>query len=152
MTRALVLLVALLVALGACSSEPDTPPRTADQVVADLAGRVPSASPTVVFTAETDPNALLGRPGGYTSAAGFSDARVPSEYRDALAGSVEAGGKVEVFADEDAAQRRADYIGSISEQAPMFSEWTFVSGATVVRVSRFLTEPQANEYRAVLGA
>jgi hypothetical protein len=45
--------------------------RTAEQVVAGLAGTIGTAKPTVVFTAETDPNHLLGRPNGYTSKSVF---------------------------------------------------------------------------------
>ena len=119
--RRYLLAAVMLTAATACSSAP-TPSasapapaaalepepvaaRTAEQVVSDLAAAVGSVKPGVVYTAETDPNKLLGRPNGYTSKASFTDSRIKaSDVRDTSSGSVDLGGSVEVYADE--AQRR----------------------------------------------
>lgn len=147
----IVVLAAAAAILSGCSSEPEAPPRSAEQVVGDLAAQVPSARPAVVYTAESDPNRLLGRPGQYTSAASFTDTRVPAELAGGSPGSVEAGGKVEVFASEAEVTRRKQYIDQIAQASPLAVEWSYISGNTLVRVSRGLTEPQAQEYRAALG-
>ena len=44
-----------------------------------LTAKVPSATPSLVFTAENDPNHLLGRPNGYTSKASFTDSRITGD-------------------------------------------------------------------------
>jgi hypothetical protein len=61
-----VLAVVLTLGLAACSTE-TPPPRTADTIVKAIAAKVPSARPGFVYTADTDPNHLLGNPHGYPS-------------------------------------------------------------------------------------
>jgi hypothetical protein len=84
-----------------------TAPLTAEQVVTELAKRIPTVKPGVVFTAETYPNRLLGRPTGYLSKASFTDSRIPAEKATGTnEGAVERGGSVEAFADEQDGQNR----------------------------------------------
>jgi hypothetical protein len=92
-----VVIVAALLALAGCAGSPTSTPRlTAQQVVTALTQRVPTVIPSVVYTAETDPNHLLGRPTGYQSKATFADRRVnPGSATDSSQGSVELGGSVE---------------------------------------------------------
>lgn len=45
-------------------------------LVRRLGSHVPTLVPSVVYNATTDPNRLLGRPGGYTSKATWADRRV----------------------------------------------------------------------------
>lgn len=140
-----------LAALTACGTTPGQSTMTAEQVVSQLAQRVPSAKPGVVFTAETDPNKLLGRPNGYTSKASFTDSRVNSEdVIDTREGAVDPGGSVEVFADEQAAQNRLKYIQAMTAGVPAFTEYGYVSGPVLVRVSKSLTPDQAAEYQEAL--
>lgn len=144
----LIVVVAALTLIG-CSAP--TEQRTAEQVMRDLTVRVEPAAPGVVFTAETDPNDLLGRPGGYTSKASFIDDRIdPEEVIDPGPGSVDIGGSIEVFDDADAAGRRADYIGKISQALPALTEYDYVSGRVLLRVSGELTPQQAAAYEAAL--
>jgi hypothetical protein len=51
-------------------------PPTADQVMQQLAAKVPSAKFGITYTAENDPNHLLGRPNGYSSKVSFTGSRV----------------------------------------------------------------------------
>lgn len=162
-----LVVTALLGVATACSSPaaPSTaaapPPapaapavRTAEQVVADLAAGVSTAKPTVVYTAESDPNRLLGRPNGYISKASFADTRIKaSEVKDDEAGSVDRGGSVEVYADEAGAAARKKYIDDTMKAAPILgSEYSYVTGPVLLRVSQQLTPEQAAEYERALQA
>lgn len=68
-TRAMALVVAGALAVAGCGGSIASPsqPLTAQQVIAALPKHIPAVIPGVVYTADTDPNHLLGRPGGYVS-------------------------------------------------------------------------------------
>ena len=167
--RALIV-TAVVAAAAACSSPapastsgapPDAPAapaapvvRTAEQVVADLTTKVGTAKATIVYTAENDPNHLLGRPNGYTSKASFTDSRIKaSEAKDNSAGAVDLGGSVEVYADEAGAAARKKYIDDLMKNAPILgSEYSYIAGPALLRVSQQLTPDQAAEYESALEA
>lgn len=163
-----VALGAAVMVTGACTGGPSEPAATgggqpeqtpgtleltAGQLVEQLAQRVPEAAPSVVFTAETDPNDLLGRPNGYTSRASFTDSRVEPESVEGLEqGAVDFGGTVEVFASQEAARRRVDFIQSTFAEAPILgTEYDYVRGGVLLRVIGTLTPDQAAAYEAALG-
>lgn len=146
--RALAVAVALVGMVAGCASSAPAP--TADQVVSQLATKVPNARPGPVVTAANDSNRLLGRPGQYTSAAAFTDDRVPVDRRNPDPTSLDNGGKVEAFAAADDAQRRADYIQQLAKATPLAVEYDYVVGTTLVRVSKALTPDQAAQYHAAL--
>jgi hypothetical protein len=151
-TLSAVLGVAMLTACGSGQLTAQRP-QTADQVVTQLVQRVSTAKPGVVFTAETDPNKLLGRPNGYTSKASFTDTRVNPNgegFTDTREGAVDLGGSVEIFADEQGAQDRMKFIQAIAKGLPMAGEYDYVSGPVLVRVSRSLTPDQAAQYQTAL--
>jgi len=106
-----------------------------------------------VYTADNDPNHLLGRPGGYTSKASFADTRVKADQaRSTEAGAVDLGGSVEVYADTAGATARADYIGKSEKSMPMLgTEYDYVSGSVLLRLSQVLTPDQAAAYKKALG-
>ena len=127
-------------------------PKSADDVTKTLTEKIPTVKLFKTYTAEDDPNHLLGRPNGYTSKTAFSDSRVKVddvEYLDEDA--VERGGSVEVYADEAGAKARMDFIQSIAKGMPAVGEYDYVKGGVLVRVSRFLTPDQAKAYQAALG-
>jgi endonuclease YncB( thermonuclease family) len=145
---AVVGVVGALVGVSGCGST--TLPPTADQVVRQLATQVHTASATTVYTAESDPNKLLGRPNGYVSKAEFADSRATEDSPITLAG-VDGGGSVEVFADEDRATARRTYLDQIGQKLPtLASEYDYQSGPVLVRVSHRLTPAQAAEYQSAL--
>lgn len=117
---------------------------SASQVAKTIAAKVPDMKASTIFTAATDPNKRLGRPGGYTSKVDFTDARVT----DAKTGKgVDLGGSIEVFPTTGEAQKRSDYIQGILQGAPMFgTEYHYLSGGALVRVTGTLTPDQAAEY------
>jgi hypothetical protein len=57
---------------------------------------------TVIYTADTDPDGLLGKDGGYEAAFGFTDTSLPKA--DGVAG----GGVIEFFKNPDGAKARAE--------------------------------------------
>jgi hypothetical protein len=97
-----------------------------------------------VYTAETDPNNLLGRPGGYESKATFRDTRI--ERGTGVGG----GGSVEVFKDDDGAIRRREQMERISQSSPVLGEYTYQRGSVVLRIARALTPDQAQAYEQAL--
>jgi hypothetical protein len=157
-----LLAVLLVIGTAACSPTGGTRPPTADvprpetaeQIVARLAAKIPTVTPGIVYTAQTDPNQLLGTPHSYTSKAAFTDSRInPAEANDTEIGSIELGGSVEVFANDADARARKDYLDQIVKDLPIdVSEYSYLHGPILLRVSRRLTPTQATEYQAALDA
>lgn len=149
-------LLAVVFVLGGCSSDdpPSTPEggtsttpginRTASEIVAGFKQALPIAE-TKDFTAADDPNEQLGRPGGYTSKTSWHDSRLEAADFD-----VDGGGSVEVFATEDEAKKRIEYIDSVTKSSPMLNEYHWAKGIVVLRVAKGLTPDQAEEYHSAL--
>jgi len=136
---------------GGGAASPAASP-TATQVQQRLQAAVPTASSIMVYDETNDPNKLLGRPGGYTSKTAFADSRIPAAKlvgldRDAL----ERGGSVEVYSTPAAARTRSDYIQSILQGASILgTEYHYLSGGVLMRVTGVLPPSQAQEYEAAL--
>jgi hypothetical protein len=128
------------------------PTPSAKVIIEDLAKLGLPAHLTIVFTAATDPNHLLGRPNGYLSKASFSDKRVPaSDTTSDQKGDVDYGGSVEVFATGNEAKARAAYIESVLKADPMLgTEYDYLSGPVLLRISQYLIPSQAREYQRAL--
>ena len=115
-----------------------------------IVAKVATARPGFVYTAETDPNHLLGEPNGYTAEATFTDNRIsPADTAGVRPGSIQKGGSVEVFADASSATIRRQRLGQLERNAPLpAGEYTFTNGPALLRVSGRLTPAQAAEYAA----
>lgn len=151
MHRLRIALVALMLASFGCSLVgASTQPPTALDVVKRLRDQGLPITEALEFTAETDPNHLLGRPGGYASKTTFKDGRLQTRTEGQF--SLEDGGSVEVYPTAAAAKGRRDLLAGISEKAPILGEYTYLRGTVVLRVSRILTPAQAAEYDAALAA
>jgi len=127
--------------------------RTAEEILDDISAEVDTASLVMIYTEENDPNKLLGRPNGYTSKIAFADSRINQDEADRLKvekDAIERGGSIEVFPDEEGAQARADYIQSVQKGGVFGSEYDYVKGGILVRVTGDLTPKQAKEYEAAL--
>jgi hypothetical protein len=98
---------------------------------------------TVIYTAETDPNKLLGRPNQYIEKMSFTDSRI-----EPVENSVKC--SVEVFASEGDAEARKKYIDAIGKAASPFTEYSFVHKNVLLRLDKSLTPEQADEYRRAL--
>ncbi|MDQ3864926.1 MAG: hypothetical protein M3317_15775 [Actinomycetota bacterium] len=101
------------------------------------------------YTAENDPNELLGRPGQYTSKAMFKDTRLGA---DPIASEwdVQNGGSVEVFENGDDAIKRREYLEALAKNSGSFNEYAYREGTVLLRLSHCLTPQQAGEYEAAL--
>lgn len=125
---------------------------TAAAVLEGLKAAVPTITKTIVYTAEDDPNTRLGRPGQYTSKAGFHDSRVPAEELEFEGEpfAVRRGGDIEVFPDEEGAKVRADYIDNLVNQSGgglfLDPEYIYRRGKVLLRVSGALSPTIAAEY------
>jgi hypothetical protein len=103
-------------------------------------------SEVAALTEQTDVNHLLGRQGGYTSAAILNDADVddPAEPLGVSYGAV-----VEVFGSDEEAGQRADYVGSIVSAAPeLAQQQVWRDGNAVLRVTSEVPPSVAEQYRS----
>ncbi|MEU4094466.1 hypothetical protein [Streptomyces sp. NPDC026673] len=134
--------------MAASTTEAGTPKdATADYAL--IHGAIPTTALTATVTAANDGNHLLGRPHQYTSAIKFSDSRIKAADVDGLdKDDVTRGGGIEVFGNHDDAQARAAYIQAVTKGMPALTEYDYVSGNVVVRVSHLLTPDQAGKYKA----
>lgn len=122
---------------------------TSDGLVAVLKAAGLPVAETTVYTVETDPNHLLGRPNQYTGKASWHDTRLPAPT-NAQKVEVSDGGGVEIWPDAASAQTRADYIANIGKNLPALVEYDYVLGKVLLRVSKDLTPDQASAYKAAL--
>jgi len=81
-----------------------------------------------VYTSETDPNKLLGRPNQYTSKVNFKN------------------GSVEVFENEKDVKARKEYIDSLGKATPMFAEYSYINGNVLLRIKSDITPEEAKKY------
>ena len=125
---------------------------TAAQLVAALVVKVSTARASVTYAADSDPNHLLGRPGGYESKSTFTDSRIsPSQAQSTDLGSVDLGGSTEVFSTAVAAVARGRYILGVTQAAGFLAhEYDCASGDVLLRLSSVLTPDQAKVYEAAL--
>lgn len=135
----------MLLVVSLLSETPD-----AAEVLEELKDQGLPVGQSEVYTAENDPNELLGRPGQYTGKASFKDTRLPP---DELAGEdfdVANGGSVEVFANEDEAIKRQEYLETVTQSMPMFAEYAYRSDTVLLRLAKRLTPDQASDYESAL--
>lgn len=108
------------------------------ETVAEAVG----AEKVVEITEDNDPNNLIGRPNGYVEAAVIY---AKGAQCDEL--GVSCGATVELFEDADDAERRSDYIQGVLEKAPMLdSEYHYLDGAALLRVSGDIKPSDAEDY------
>lgn len=103
-----------------------------------------------VYTATSDPNALLGRPGQYMAKLNFLDTRLSRQTPGSI--EVEDGGSVEVFGSPADAKARYDYVQAVTKGNPLITEYDELQGVVLLRLSHRLTPDQAIAYQRVLTA
>ena len=138
----LLLIVIFLLTFVACGDDGESAQLNASDVLnAFIEASLPIGE-TEIYTEETDPNELLGRPDSYTSKVNFADTRLEQ-------GENLTGGSIEVFAVQKDAETRKDYIESIFEAMPFMSEYIYIKGTMLLRLSYSLTPEQAQEYNKI---
>jgi hypothetical protein len=121
---------------------------SAEQVAATLAQSVSTMTTTVVFSAATDPDHLLGKTDGYLSKVAFSDSRIqPADVEGAASDSVARGGSVETFATSAQAHTRAKELAVAADGSATAGEYHYYVGSSLIRVSQILTPFQAEDYQ-----
>lgn len=127
---------------------------TAESVLTYLQAHSLPVTGVIAYDAATDPNNLLGRPSGYLSKVAWQDTRVDQTFYSAAPGGVQFGGSIEVFSNSTKALARANYIGAIGQASPALgSEYDYLKGPILLRVSAKLTPAEAAEYmQAIPGA
>lgn len=130
------LLILLTVLFAACSQQK---PLTLMNVV-EAFEPLPVKN-AVIYDERTDPNHLLGRPGGYIEKMNFTDERI-TEKRDFCT--------IEVFANNADALKRKVYTEQIGDSAPMFSSYYFLHRNVLVRIDKQLPPSDAEAYKIAL--
>ncbi|WP_238435644.1 MULTISPECIES: PGRS family protein [unclassified Frankia] len=107
-----------------------------------------------VYTADSDPNQLFGKPGGYTSKIEFADARTGVNLNGVTnQDPVEIGGSIEVFANAANADARLQQLRQISAAGGQLTqEVDFRQDGVVLRLSRYLAQTQTQAYGTALTA
>lgn len=114
-----------------------------------LSSKISTAKLSGTVTAENDPNELLGRPNQYTSKITFTDSQISADdVTGTDKGDVSRGGAIEAFDSPADAAARAKYIQAVTKGMPALSEYDYVHGTVVVRVSHYLTPKQAGAYES----
>jgi hypothetical protein len=124
--------------------------QTADQILAGLQAKGMHIGASVTYTASTDQNNLLGRPGQYIGKINFKDTRIPDSGNQGVDISVDDGGSIEVFDTLVAATNRTQYVQGIAQSSALFAEYDFQDGLVLLRLSKILTPDQAQAYLAAL--
>lgn len=114
----------------------------ATAVAGDLKRAADTATEVVTITEENDPNDLIGRPNGYLSAAVLYDSGVTCDSLGA-----ECGLTVEVYPDDTGARGRAEFIQGTYRDMPILgTEWNYVKGPVLVRITGEMKPSVANTY------
>jgi hypothetical protein len=127
--------------------EPEAYDITATEVLTGLVEAGLPIGDHISYTAETDPNALLGRPGGYLSKVNFYDTSLARSSTDYSIGD---GGSIEVYPDSAGAESRSDYIKTIGQAFSPGVEYHFLAKNVLLRLGYRLLPEQAEEYRQAL--
>ena len=98
----------------------------------------------IVYTAENDPNKLLGRPNQYIGKANWNDKRVEPLTPDDRSMTVE------LFASAEDLENRRKYVEAVSKSISPLAQYQYVHKNALLRLSHKLTPQQASEYEKVL--
>ena len=115
---------------------------SAEEISNDLKGSSLAIDNIVVYTADTDVNHLLGKPGQYISKANFADTTLEQFDK-----ANPKGGIVETFSNSKDLNARKDYIESIEQQMPALLETFVVNGNYLLRLNKDLTIDQVTAYK-----
>jgi hypothetical protein len=112
-------------------------------VVASLQASGLPVTGIVAYTAENDPNKLLGRPGQYIGKVSWKDSRAGQSASEAT---------VEWFGDDQSFNARFTYLDGIIKSSPLLLQYMYKNDArrAIARVPKELTPVQAGDYEVWL--
>ena len=118
------------------------PDMTAEQMIVKMQADKLPINNYIVFDETTDLNKLLGRPNQYISKVNFADSRLEQEE-----GTDPNGGSIETFKNSGDLNIRKDHLDNVAKNMPVFTQYIFVNGNYLLRLSSDLTPEQAEEYK-----
>ena len=126
--------------------EPTQTPLDAEAIVTSLKDAGCPIGDMIVYTEETDPNGVLGRPNQYISKCNFADTTLEQLLPDDPAG-----GTVETFATKSDCNARYTYLNSLND--PSFgavgvNAYIYKSDLAILRVSYDITPSAAEKYES----
>lgn len=135
-----ILCVSMFIITYAVNKKPNM---TAEQVVMKMQEAGLPIDHVIVYDVQTDVNKLMGRPNQYISKINFADTRLEQHDID----NNPNGGTIETFNNTSDLNRRKDHNEKVMKQYPVFTEYLFVNGNYILRLSKDLTKDQADEYK-----
>lgn len=148
-----MLAAASLLMLQACGgTTPSAPsPATSESIAASVSASGLPVDAVTATTAENDPNKLLGRQNGYTARVSWHDTRIAAPPKDPAMPDTSDGGSLEVWPDDASARARYDLLQGVAQKMPAAGDgYDYLQGPVLVRLSRFLTPDQAEQYKKLL--
>jgi len=118
-----------VVAVSSPAPPTSSRPPSAATIAAAMRAAGLNLGQVTVWTASTDPNQLLGRPGGYTSKVEWSK------------------GGIEVYPDVAGAARRLRYLKGLAGTV-LGDGYDYLAGTAILRLARTMTPSQARVWRA----
>lgn len=116
-------------------------PLTSQQVLnAFKTANLPIAD-VVIYTDETDPNNLLGRPHQYVGKINFTDTRAKGKKQECT---------IEVFENKDDMESRKQYTDTISGSGGMFLKYGYAHKNALIRLPHQLLPKDAAAYETIL--
>ena len=106
---------------------------------------------SITYTAQSDPNERLGRPGQYVGKINFTVSGIKiddPESDDKFL--VENGGSIEVFLNEEDAKKRSDTIKNLMDGVFVPIEYHYIKDNVLIRLSQKLTPDQAEKFNEAL--
>lgn len=95
----------------------------------------------VIYSAATDVNHLLGRPGQYVAKVSWSDSRDHADGTSA--------GTIEFFSSASDLLTRERYVKSVEKGSPLLGQYIYVDRLALMRLGFALTPSAAAKYQAV---
>ncbi|AIS61328.1 MULTISPECIES: hypothetical protein [Listeria] len=178
-----ILLLGLVLLLGACGTDSaDKEPKetketkktteskkqevTAESTMDSFVKAEIAMYKNVVFTEDTDPNELLGRPNSYIAKIDFNDKtaidRIATKNINDLGldesdkgAQIEqlinerTGGTIEEFKTEEDLQKRLEYLQDLPVKTDVDNEYRFSNSKVLLRIDSKLTPNEAEKYKKV---
>lgn len=144
--KKILLFLLMVLMLTGCSAEEKAELPKAESLLTELKEKNSNLDKIQAFTAETDPNEKLGRPGNYISKADFTDTRLDQEGSEYLVG-----GTLETFSSKEDCKKRAEYLNKMNDPSIGFlalNQYVYQYDKVLLRIDYDLTPEQADEYKS----
>jgi len=126
-------IAAVAICLTACSSTEKKQPVTIDSIISGFTAAGLTVENIEVYTAETDPNQLLGRPNQYIAKTNFTCGENVS-------------GTIEQFSNTSDLNSRKEYVTQVTSSMSMLSQYIYASDLFLLRIDHQLTPEDAAKY------